>query len=52
MGEVGGGLGAPGGGLSGQAADVTDDEGQLIVGDSLLILFNTSDRSVTLTLLT
>ena len=32
--------------LSGQAADITDDEGQLIVGDSLLILFNTSDRSV------
>jgi glycogen operon protein len=32
--------------LSGQAADVTDDEGQPIMGDSLLILFNTSDRSV------
>jgi isoamylase len=32
--------------LSGQAADVTDDQGQPIVGDSLLILFNTSDRAV------
>jgi glycogen operon protein len=36
--------------LSGQAADITDDEGQLIVGDSLLILFNTSDRAVSFTL--
>jgi isoamylase len=35
--------------LSGQAADITDDEGQPIVGDSLLILFNTSDRSVLFT---
>ena len=36
--------------LSGQAADITDDEGQPIVGDSLLILFNTSDRVVSFTL--
>jgi len=35
--------------LSGHAADVTDDEGQSIVGDSLLVLFNTSDRAVTFT---
>ena len=35
--------------LSGHAADITDDEGQSIVGDSLLILFNTSDRAVTFT---
>jgi glycogen operon protein len=32
--------------LSGQASDITDDEGQPIVGDSLLIVFNTSDRAV------
>jgi glycogen operon protein len=36
--------------LSGQAADVTDDQGQPIAGDSLLILFNTSDRAVQFTL--
>jgi glycogen operon protein len=36
--------------LSGQAADITDDEGQVIVGDSLLVLFNTSDRAVLFTL--
>jgi isoamylase len=36
--------------LSGHAADITDDEGQSIVGDSLLILFNTSDRAVPFTL--
>jgi glycogen operon protein len=35
--------------LSGQAADVTDEQGQPIVGDSLLVLFNTSDRAVTFT---
>jgi isoamylase len=36
--------------LSGQAADVTDDHGQQIVGDSLLLLFNTSDRAIPFTL--
>ncbi len=36
--------------LSGQASDVTDDAGLLIVGDSLLLLFNTSDRAVSFTL--
>jgi isoamylase len=35
--------------LSGHAADITDDAGLPIVGDSLLVLFNTSDRAVTFT---
>ena len=32
--------------LAGIAADVTDDEGHPIVGDSLLMLFNSSDEPV------
>ncbi|MFN8633432.1 MAG: glycogen debranching protein GlgX [Chloroflexota bacterium] len=36
--------------LSGHAADLTDDEGQPLVADSLLILFNSNDRGVQFTL--
>jgi isoamylase len=36
--------------LSGYATDVTDDEGQQIVGDSLLLIFNNSPRNVQFTL--
>jgi len=36
--------------LAGQASDITDDAGQLIIGDSMLLLFNTSDRALTFTL--
>jgi isoamylase len=32
--------------LAGDAADVTDEEGRPIVGDSLMLLLNSSDRSV------
>ncbi|MCC6416844.1 MAG: glycogen debranching protein GlgX [Gemmataceae bacterium] len=44
-----GGIRAVGVYLAGQAADITDDNGQPIVGESIMLLFNTSDRALTFT---